>query len=128
MKFLHRFQPKKSQSPTSFSLVDIGRHTVKAVVVLKIPDTPEPQVIGYGLAETGGHDVTGGRLEAAAVTNPVNTALTRAEDSTETVIGQKIVPDDVIFAQGKTIKAGLAVFDHSGDDNHVISDTFTFQF
>lgn len=37
-------------------------------------------------------------------------------------------PDDVIFAQGKAIKAGLAIFDHSGDDNHVISDTFTFQF
>lgn len=37
-------------------------------------------------------------------------------------------PDDVIFAEGKTIKAGLAVFDHSGDDNHVISENFAFQF
>ena len=37
-------------------------------------------------------------------------------------------PDDVDFSQGKTIKAGLAVFDHSGDENHVISDTFTFEF
>jgi hypothetical protein len=37
-------------------------------------------------------------------------------------------PDDVIFAKGNTIKAGMAVFDHSGDDDHVISDTLTFQF
>lgn len=37
-------------------------------------------------------------------------------------------PDDIVFTEGKTVKAGLAVFDHSGDDNHVISDTFNFQF
>ena len=79
MKFLHRFRPKKAHTPVSFSLVDIGRDTVKAVVVLVIPGTSEPQVIGYGLAETGGHDVTGGRLGAAAVTNPVNIALTQAD-------------------------------------------------
>jgi hypothetical protein len=36
--------------------------------------------------------------------------------------------DDVVFAKGKSTKAGLAIFDHSGDDNHVISDTLTFQF
>jgi cell division ATPase FtsA len=98
MKLLPWFHQRNTQKPASFSLVDIGRDTVKAVVILKIPDTPEPQVVGYGLAQTGGHDISGGRLEAAAVTNPVNTALTRAEDSTEAVIGQKIVPDDVIFA------------------------------
>lgn len=63
-----------------------------------IPGQPEPQVIGYGQAETGKHDVTGGRLEAEAVTRSVNLALTQAEDNTEKVIGQKIVPDDVIFA------------------------------
>ena len=63
-----------------------------------IPENVEPQIIGYGLAETGGHDITGGRLEADAVTAPVNRALTQAEDSTERFIGQKIVPDDVIFA------------------------------
>lgn len=98
MKFLYRFQQRKTQRPASYSLVDIGRDTVKAAVVLLIPDTPEPQVIGYGLAETGGHDIAGGRLEAAAVTGPVNDALARAEDSTEAIIGQKVVPDDVIFA------------------------------
>ena len=37
-------------------------------------------------------------------------------------------PDDVVFEAGKAVKSGIAVFDHSGDDNHVISDTFTFQF
>jgi cell division ATPase FtsA len=63
-----------------------------------MPDSSEIQVIGYGLTETGGHDITGGRLEAAAVTAPVNTALTQAEDSTEVVAGYKVVPDDVIFA------------------------------
>jgi cell division ATPase FtsA len=98
MKFLHRFRQTKNQKPKAFSLVDIGRDKVKAVVILAIPDNTEPQVIGYGLAETGGHDITGGRLEADAVTGPVNAALTQAEDSTERFIGQKIVPDDVIFA------------------------------
>ncbi|MBN1994120.1 MAG: hypothetical protein JW953_15590 [Anaerolineae bacterium] len=106
MELLRRFQPKKSPRPASFSLVDIGRDAVKAVVVLAVPGESEPQVIGYGLAETGGHDITGGRLEAAAVTNPVNTALTRAEDSTEAVIGQKVVPDDVIFALAGRASAG----------------------
>ncbi len=97
MNLLRRFRPT-NQRPVAFSLVDIGRDTVKAVVALVIPGTPQPQVIGYGLAETGGRDVTGGRLEAAAVTGPINTALTRAEDSTEAVIGQKVVPDEVILA------------------------------
>ena len=108
MSFLHRFRPKKSSKPMSFSLVDIGRDTVKALVVLIVPGTHEPQIVGYGLAETSGHDVAGGRLEAAAVTNPVNTALTQAEDSTEKMIGQKIVPDDVIFAlPGRAAKGEL---------------------
>ena len=98
MIFLHRFRQSKTQRPTAYSLVDIGRDTVKAAVVLVIPTNLEPQVIGYGLADTGGHDITGGRLEADAVTGPVNAALTQAEDSTEGFIGQKIVPDDVIFA------------------------------
>jgi cell division ATPase FtsA len=79
-------------------LVDIGRDTVKAAVVLLIPENVEPQIVGYGMADTGDHDISGGRLEADAVTRPVNTALTLAEDSTERFIGRKIVPDDVIFA------------------------------
>ncbi len=98
MKFLHQFRRTQKQKPSAFSLIDIGRDTVKAVVILIIPDNVEPQVIGYGLVETGDHDITGGRLEADAVTGPVNIALTQAEDSTERFIGQKIVPDDVIFA------------------------------
>jgi cell division ATPase FtsA len=98
MKFLRRFPQGTKQKPTAYSLVDIGRDTVKAVVALVKPDQPEVEIIGYGLAETGGHDITGGRLEAAAVTTPVNAALTQAEDSTEAVVGRKIVPDDVIFA------------------------------
>ncbi len=108
MSFLHRFRPQKSSKPMSYSLVDIGRDTVKALVVLIVPGTNEPQIVGYGLAETGGHDVAGGRLEAAAVTAPVNVALTQAEDSTEKMTGQKIVPDDVIFAlPGRAAKAEL---------------------
>ncbi|MEW5956239.1 MAG: cell division FtsA domain-containing protein [Chloroflexota bacterium] len=98
MKFLHRFRRTSSLRPAAYSLVDIGRDTVKAAVVLVIPTHAEPQIIGYGLAETGGHDITGGRLEADAATSPVNQALTQAEDSTERFIGQKIVPDEVIFA------------------------------
>src|SRR5574341_860999 len=98
MKFLHRFPEGKKQRPTAYSLVDIGRDTVKAVVALRKPDKAEVEIIGYGLAETGGHDISGGRLEAAAVTVPVNAALTQAEDSTEAVVGHKVVPDDVIFA------------------------------
>lgn len=98
MNLLRRFQRKKQQSPTAYSLIDVGRDTVKAVVVLMTPDNVEPQVVGYGQAETGNRDITGGRIEAGAVMRPVNVALTQAEDSTETFIGRKIVPDDVIFA------------------------------
>jgi cell division ATPase FtsA len=98
MKFLYRFQQERKRRPSAYSLVDIGRDTVKAVVVRQVPDSGEVQIIGCGLAETGGHDITGGRLEAAAVTAPVNAALTQAEDSTEGVVERKIVPDDVIFA------------------------------
>lgn len=74
--------------------------------MLVIPDHVEPQLVGYGLAETGGHDIAGGRLEADAVTGPVNRALTQAEDSTERFIGQKIVPDDVVFALAGRATAG----------------------
>ncbi len=63
-----------------------------------IPGNTEAQVVGYGQAETGNRDITGGRIEAGAVTRPVNVALTEAEDSTEKFIGQKIVPDHVIVA------------------------------
>ncbi len=98
MKFLHRFQRKEKQTPTAYSLVDVGRDTVKAAVVLMIPGNHEPQVVGYGLAETGNRDITGGRNEAEAVAGPVNEALTQAEDSAERFIGQKVVPDDVVFA------------------------------
>ncbi len=98
MNFLRRFYQQQTRQPRAYSLVDIGRDTVKAVVILVQPDLSMPQIIGYGLAETGGRDIAGGRLEAAAITSPVNIALTQAEDRTEAVIGKKIVPDDVIFA------------------------------
>lgn len=97
MELLRRFGWKQEQSPTAYSLIDVGRDSVKAAVALTIPGNLEPQIIGYGQAETGGHDIAGGRLEANAVTRPVNVALTQAEDSTEKYIGQKIVPDDAIF-------------------------------
>jgi cell division ATPase FtsA len=98
VKILPRFQQGQKRKPTVYSLVDIGRDTVKAAILQLAPHSSELQVIGYGLAEMGGHDITGGRLEAAAVTAPVNEALTRAEDSTEQATGRKVVPDDVIFA------------------------------
>ncbi|HEX9921593.1 MAG TPA: hypothetical protein VGD99_02930, partial [Anaerolineae bacterium] len=97
MKFLRQLRQTRTQRPTAYSLVDIGRDTVKAVVILMIPENVEPQIIGYGLAPAGDHDIAGGRLEADAVLGPVNAALVQAEDSTESYIGQKIVPDDVIF-------------------------------
>jgi cell division ATPase FtsA len=71
---------------------------VKAVVVLVIPDNVEPQVVGYGMAETGDRDITGGRNEAEAVSKAVNEALIQAEDSAQKYIGQPVVPDDAIFA------------------------------
>ncbi len=98
MKFLLPFRQAQTQRPTTFSLIDIGLDTVKALVTLVIPGNEEPQIVGYGLAETGGRDISGGRLEADAVTGVVNKALTEAEDSSEAFIGRKIVPDDVIFA------------------------------
>ena len=97
MKFLHRFHRKKKQQPSAYSLIDVGRDSVKAAVILMIPGNIEPQVVGYGQAETGNHDITGGRIEADAVTSPTNVALTQAEDSTEAYLGRKIVPDDAIF-------------------------------
>ncbi|MFN8453518.1 MAG: pilus assembly protein PilM [Anaerolineae bacterium] len=106
MKVLPRFQSGKKRRPTVYSLVDIGRDTVKAAIIRLVPDSPEIQVIGYGLVATGGHDITGGRLEAAAVTAPVNEALTQAEDSTEATVGRKVVPDDVIFALAGRATAG----------------------
>lgn len=105
MKILHQLQRRKSQTPAAYSLLDVGRDSVKAAVALIIPGNREPQVVGFGLAPTGDHDITGGRNEAEAVVHPVNEALTQAEDSAERYIGQKIVPDDVIFAV-----AGRAVF------------------
>ncbi|RME72805.1 MAG: hypothetical protein D6784_12925 [Chloroflexi bacterium] len=97
MKFLHHFR-QTPQKPTAYSLVDIGRDTVKAVVVLAVPGQAAVQVVGYGLANTGGRDIAGGRLEADATYGPVNAALIQAEDSTEHFIGRKVVPDDVIFS------------------------------
>jgi cell division ATPase FtsA len=98
MNFLRRFYQRRKRQPTAYSLIDIGRDTIKAVVVLLKPETGSLEVVGHGLAETGPSDITGGRLEATAVTSQVNIALTLAEDSTEAVVGHKIVPDDVIFA------------------------------
>lgn len=99
MKLPRRFRQKQESKTSAFSLVDIGRDTVKAVVLLRAPGgRPEFQVAGYGYAPTGGHDITGGRIEANAVTASVNAALVAAEDKSEQYTGQKIVPDDVIFA------------------------------
>lgn len=98
MRLLPPFPSSTEPRPSTYSLLDIGRDTVKAAVVLLKPDQPGPQVVGCGLADAGGHDITGGRLEAGAITRLVNEALTQAEDSTENYLGYKVVPDDVILA------------------------------
>lgn len=36
--------------------------------------------------------------------------------------------DDVVFTRGKQLKGGIAVFDNSADEDHVISETLLFQF
>lgn len=36
--------------------------------------------------------------------------------------------DDVVFAKGKAVKGGIAIFNRTGDDDHTTSDTLTFQF
>lgn len=116
MRFLQRFQRSQTQAPTAYSLIDVGRDTVKTAVLLKIPGTADVQVVGYGTAETGNHDVTGGRNEAEAAVDAVNIALTRAEDSTEQTIGRKIVPDDVIFAvAGRATVGKLVTVRHTRD-------------
>lgn len=109
MNFLRRsllIRQRKTEHPRPYSLVDIGRDTVKAAVILLPSDKTAPQVVGYGLAKTGDHDITGGRLEAKALISPVNMALTLAEDRTEAVVGHKIVPDEVIFALPGQATAG----------------------
>lgn len=96
--FLERFQRPKTEGPLAYSLVDIGQDTTKAVVILCLPDQNDFQVVGHSVVNTEGRDICGGRLEAEAIFDPVNKALTEAEDSAQQYIGQKIVPDDVIFA------------------------------
>lgn len=104
MHFLRRFYQQTTQRPRAYSLVDLGRDTVKAAVVLVKPEVIE--VLGYGLAETGGPDLTGGRLEATEAVSAVNIALTLAEDQTERVLGYKLVPDEAIFAVAGQATAG----------------------
>lgn len=36
--------------------------------------------------------------------------------------------DDVAFARGASVKGGIAIFDHSGNEDHNMSDTLTFEF
>lgn len=36
--------------------------------------------------------------------------------------------DDVVFPTSGTLVGGVAIYDHSGDDDHVISDNLVFQF
>lgn len=73
----------------------MGADTVKAVVVAA--RSGQVQVVGHGLAASHGHDLVGGRREAAALTAATNEALIQAEDGAEPVLGYKLVPDDVLF-------------------------------
>lgn len=36
--------------------------------------------------------------------------------------------DDVVFQSGRALKGGIAVFNHSGNDDHNHSETINFQF
>ncbi len=36
--------------------------------------------------------------------------------------------DDVVFEKGKKVLGGIAVFNHTGDDDHNHSDVINFQF
>ncbi len=36
--------------------------------------------------------------------------------------------DDIVFTRGSAVPSAIAVFDHSGDENHNFSKTLTFQF
>ena len=36
-------------------------------------------------------------------------------------------PDDAVFGAGSVLRGGIAVFDHSGDDDHSHSDVVMFQ-
>ncbi len=92
------FLKATSQKPKAYSLVDVGQDTIKAVIAWQQTDMAELEFIGYGLAEAGGHDITGGRLEAEAIMASVNIALSQAEDYSQQIVGQKIVPDEVIFS------------------------------
>jgi cell division ATPase FtsA len=114
MNFLSRFQRQQKQTPRAYSLIDVGRDSVKAAVVLKTPGSKEFEVVGYGQAKTGGYDITGGRTEANAITRPVNAALTQAEDNTEATTGHKIVPDDAVFILAGRACIGKAVTARQG--------------
>jgi cell division ATPase FtsA len=77
------------------SLIDVGADTIKVAVVSAVSE--QVQVVGHGIASSHGHDLVGGRREAAALTAAVNEALIQAEDGTVSVMGHKVVPDDAIF-------------------------------
>ncbi len=117
MHVLRRFYQRKPEGPTLYSLVDVGRETVKAAVVQAVSEIQEIEVVGYGVAKMDGRDITGGRLAAAAIVEPVNTALTLAEDSTEKSLGRKVVPDDIIFAMpGQATKGQLFTVNQARPD------------
>lgn len=96
MNFLNRWHLAYTQKPAAYSLLDIGRDSVKAAVV--ICGNQAIQLVGWGCAASGGHDIAGGRLAAEAVHGPVDAALTQAEDQAEQILGRKVVPDHVIMA------------------------------
>ena len=36
--------------------------------------------------------------------------------------------DDAAFSNGQMVTGGIAIFDHSGDDDHIIFQVLNFQF
>ena len=89
--------PFQRNSATIYSLVDVGLETVKAGVA-QFSDQGTIELVGHGIAQSHQRDLTGGRAEAEALVEAVDEALTQAEDFSESVVGYKIVPDDVLVA------------------------------
>ncbi len=98
MNFFNQLPRLGKRKQHAYSLIDVGQDTIKAVIVLRPTNSAEGEIVGCGLADANSHDITGGRMEAESLTVAVNEALTHAEDISQQLVGQKIVPDDVIFA------------------------------
>lgn len=82
--------------PRHYSLLDLGQHSVKAVVVQKVEGGAK--MLTYGQAPSRGHSLSGGRAAAVALASIAEDALRLAEDRTPEVCERKIVPDEALLS------------------------------